>query len=403
MKDDTGPLLDPLTQTLPPRGRVIRWVSAAIGSGKLRIGQPLPSERVLAERLGVSRTAVRAALDEMAAEGAIDRPNGGRLRRVARVLPDPQGRNLMNDSLAIVSNVMLPTGNVGTGFQELYIKHQASVSIEAAGMHAMGIHPSRVLEMGIDQFLTHPPAGLLVVDEVAAGSQVHTLLKAVKGILPVVVHGAVPDMEDYDRVITDHYAGGKALTRWLIERGRRKILRVWLSDSNHYWLDRRSEGYVDGMREAGLEPLPVLRVPAGDRFSAVLLNTPPDAQPKVWNDQVRHIAGYLIDWFADPHQRPDAVMCMTDGHCVHVAAALRVFGIEPGRDVLLTGYDNNWHLVPYLRFESARPAATVEKHNAQCAQAMVQMLLDRIAGKLPPEPQCQCVAHELRVLEQASD
>lgn len=397
-------MLDPLMRSLPPRGRVMRWVSTAIGSGHLRIGQPLPSERVLAEQLGVSRTAVRAALDEMAADGAIDRPNGGRLRRVARapVQSAAVGASMvMDDTLAILSSTMVSPGPVVSGYQEAYIKHQAAVCIEDSGLHVMVVNPGKLLERGIQHFLGHPPAGLLVVDEVAENSPAHQVLAACSGTIPTVIHGRVPDLERYDRVITDHYAGGRMLTRWLIERGCRRVQRVWLSDEVHDWLTRRSEGCAETVREAGLPVLPEIRVPAADRLANTILSAPPKTQRKIWDDQVRRIAGYLIERFGgatNPDERPDAIVCMTDGHAVQVSAALRVFGLTPNKDVLVTGYDNNWHMVPYLRFESARPAATVEKHNDRCARDMVALLRERIAGELPPEPQCRSVEHELRPL-----
>lgn len=66
-----------------PRGRVIRWVRQAVERGDLQSGDPIPAERVLAHELGVSRTAVRAALRELQEAGALEKRDGSRARRVA--------------------------------------------------------------------------------------------------------------------------------------------------------------------------------------------------------------------------------------------------------------------------------------------------------------------------------
>src|SRR5690606_563687 len=112
--------------------------------------------------------------------------------------------------------------------------------------------------------------------------------------------------------------GAKALTQWLLARGRRRILRVWLSEHERHWLSRRSRGYCDAVQEAGVEALPELRIPGADRLGASMFSNPLDTQKRIWADQIRRIAGYLIEWFgtADPARRPDAIMCKTDGHAV---------------------------------------------------------------------------------------
>src|SRR5581483_5357714 len=54
-----------------------------IERGGLRIGQPLPSERELAERLGLSRVTVRKALAGLVEEGQLTQRRGAHLRRRA--------------------------------------------------------------------------------------------------------------------------------------------------------------------------------------------------------------------------------------------------------------------------------------------------------------------------------
>ena len=64
-------------------GRVevaIRAINDRIRDGRLRVGDPIPSEAGIAEDLGVSRTVVREALRALAALGVVDLGNGRRAR-----------------------------------------------------------------------------------------------------------------------------------------------------------------------------------------------------------------------------------------------------------------------------------------------------------------------------------
>lgn len=51
--------------------QIVRWLVTAIGDGRLARGEQLPSERVLAQALGVSRMTLRQALGELKRRGVI--------------------------------------------------------------------------------------------------------------------------------------------------------------------------------------------------------------------------------------------------------------------------------------------------------------------------------------------
>ena len=62
-----------------PRRSTCRWssaIAAAITCGRLKDGEALPPERILSERLEVSRTTVRKALDELTARGLVTSRQG---------------------------------------------------------------------------------------------------------------------------------------------------------------------------------------------------------------------------------------------------------------------------------------------------------------------------------------
>jgi len=68
-------------------------LKASILSGELPVGAPLPSERVLMERLGVGRPAVREAMQALAGLGLISISHGERAR-VRQLTPDSLFRQI---------------------------------------------------------------------------------------------------------------------------------------------------------------------------------------------------------------------------------------------------------------------------------------------------------------------
>ena len=56
--------------------QIVERIAAAITCGRFKDGEALPAERVLSERLDVSRTTVRKALDELTARGLITSRQG---------------------------------------------------------------------------------------------------------------------------------------------------------------------------------------------------------------------------------------------------------------------------------------------------------------------------------------
>lgn len=84
---DTFPRFDALERATRLSDRVADSILELITSATLRPGDRLPSERDLAARFGVSRTAVREALRSLTAKGVITIGSGGRAS-IARVKPD---------------------------------------------------------------------------------------------------------------------------------------------------------------------------------------------------------------------------------------------------------------------------------------------------------------------------
>ena len=95
---------------------------------------------------------------------------------------------------------------------------------------------------------------------------------------------------------------------------------------------------------------------------------------------------------------PDALLCPNDDRARSAVAAIRDLGLVPNRDILVAGYDNSIRPTAEDPTASLRPAVTVDKHNERSAQDIAELLLARMEGRLPAEPQARIHEHELVVL-----
>ena len=71
------------TGAAPGARRIHEWLKSQMADGSLAVGARLPSTRALALDLGVSRTTITAAYEQLAAEGYLETAQGARARVAA--------------------------------------------------------------------------------------------------------------------------------------------------------------------------------------------------------------------------------------------------------------------------------------------------------------------------------
>ena len=371
---------------LPARARVVSTVRRWIEQGQLVDGDPFPSERSLADRLQVARGTVRSAFDELRDEGLMGDLNGARVVRAAGQTSSQS--TLIDQSIAVATRSIGPqiTDRIESPGWELFIERGALDAVFDAGLHGICLHPERLGSgEGLQRLIAGRPAGVILGRHALEHPDGPGMVAAFQEAgIPLVVYGNGINTRQLDRVYSDHAAGSAMLTEHLVKKGCRRILRVWPSFGKPpYWLVDRDRGHEKAMQAAGLEPLEPLLLDTAfahtegraDRFS---LNQ-------------RAMAGYLLPLLSDPARRPDALMLASDGSLCWVDAAVRLFGLEPGRDIQIVGYDNYFTDLVDQGIHAATPAATVDKRNPEIGQQMVRLLIDRIEGRLGEEPQARVV------------
>jgi DNA-binding LacI/PurR family transcriptional regulator len=370
--------------------RVAGRLLALMVQGELAPGARLPAERELAERFGVSRRTVNLALEQLQEQGVVDQVSP-RIRRVANDLA-PRLRGLRRTVVVVTGRHADRSDRYGD---------DGMIDEALAGISEQGLQPVTRSHDSLDRaairhLVTQQPVGLVLLGQAAnsptgqaAARELLAIGVPVVGYTDVMVRDAVASLP-IDRVGSDQRAGGRLITEHLIARGCRRILRFWTTDSAHgpvrQWLVERDAGVRAALSEAGL---PLLAPPDPPPIANGL-----DPARAIFDRDVRIAAGFLAEHLlAD--EPVDAILARSDKEFVYLAAACRLLRREPGRDVLLAGYDHTLARYPERRWEPASPAATIDKRMAAIGHELVATMRQRLSGELVGGPVLRRIAPHL--------
>jgi len=185
---------------------------------------------------------------------------------------------------------------------------------------------------------------------------------------PVVQLGGAATSR-WDCVVMGEREGAQAVTRHLLETGRRRIAVVWNGAPGAQPSDDRFAGYLAALADHGVQHDPALVVSGSD-----------------WD---RRASGYeAMVGLLRSGAAFDAALCINDAIAAGVLRALRGHGVRVPEDVAVTGFDDT------DESEFTVPALTsVSPHQEEMVDLAVAMLVARIAGDDGPVRQVRTGAH----------
>ncbi len=360
-------------------GELAGWFTAQ----RFAPGAMLPSERTLGEALGLSRFQVRQGLAALERQGCIEAARDG-----WRMSGGTEEATLDGAVVVLAARSSAPRPGSATVPNQAPRIWQGMEA--AAGRH--GLRLVTVLSHDLDQgflrrLVRQRPVGLICLHDVVQSGQALAAVQAAwSAEIACVAAGDWVRPDEVDRwpadlVDGDHAGGAAALVRWLHARGAR---RPWLVGWRQQpalapcrWWAARQAGFAAACAESGLAAPPALDPYGNPQFTfdqAGLL------------DQARILAGFLLE----PLQAgADAFLMHNDGPALIISAALRLLGHRAEREVLVTGFDNCADSLPpdFRRLCPGGPLATYDKDEASIGARLVEVLVQRRSGRLPPEPQ----------------
>lgn len=190
---------------------------------------------------------------------------------------------------------------------------------------------------------------------ILAGTIYPNLLRRIQSIhMPFVAFSnnvvGMGDDQQYDQVGFDDFNGTLQVTRYLIGRGHRQI--VFAGDVSFPWLQRRFEGYSQGMRESRLKSVSIIAR---------------NAQSFVDFGQKS------VDRVLSRRPRPTAVVAGNDEIAYGLWRSLRQHALKVPGDISLVGFDDREEA---LLMDP--PLSTVRVHKEEIGETCMKMLLERL-------------------------
>lgn len=371
------------------RDRVARQLRAMIDEGTFAAGAALPSERELSAVLEAPRDAVRNALQSLTQEGWLH-PNGTTRRRLVKGVPQDEARGALGSTVVLLTAFPFDPLRLRSqnGWSE-YLDQGAAAAIHENGCHLLTFHLDR---MGDEwkRIVEQKPGGILVTDLFQRTAQVLPFLPQFSArSVPVVAYGDAKSVASFDRVASDHEGGGYALTQALLQHGYKRPLMLGSSHDDFYWIKVRRQGFERALSEAGLEITPLVD-PQGVALPATRPGKSPSEKEAEFETRARLLSSFLIPHLTGAN-RADAILAASDDWVPLVMRACRLFGLEPNRDIAVTGYDNYWLDLPDRAFEPEPPLFSVDKHNEETGRKLLELLWKRKNRELDAAPQRELV------------
>ncbi|MFN0171473.1 MAG: LacI family DNA-binding transcriptional regulator, partial [Bryobacteraceae bacterium] len=269
--------------------------------------------------------------------------------------PNVLARSLRRQSTKVVG-VLVP--DLANPFSSELIQGIESVLLEQ-GYNCFITASLRSVEReksALAAFIDHRVDGLLVATrETRTGNE--ALADAVERGTRVVTIGREFHHDRVDHVTADHWRGAFDATAHLIGLGHKKIGFLGASIINGAGL-RRFAGYLDALREHGIEPKPAWIVgPAGESPT-----------------YSTHEDGYAgIKQLLAQRTRPTAVLCRNDFTAIGALRAVRDLGRTVPGDIAVVGFDN----IPISAYMQP-PLTTVEQPTAEQGRLAGRMLVERL-------------------------
>ena len=213
-----------------------------------------------------------------------------------------------------------------------------------------------------------------VIISPAIGTSASDIRKIEENHLPVVMIARGIDGVKVPTFRGDDKKGIYMATRHLLRAGHRDIAFIGGRRETSTGRDRRA-GYLSALEEARIEPRPEFQM----------------------GSESTRIAGYqCVSTMFGKGIRPTAVVCFNDLVAIGVMNGLRDMGLEPGKDVSVTGYDD------ISEAEIAAPALTsVWNGQQEVGERAARAMISILAGNEPARERV-LIEPQLRIRDSTS-
>ena len=354
-----------------PTNSVTSALRDQIRSGNYKAGDWLPSERAIAEDLGVNRRVVRTAINELVQNGLIvRRPHcrpivgGAPADLIGRAAAEAEAPPLYSNIIAL----LMWHGN--DQFERTFTTQQRifwgmNQALADAGYHAVYVELGGRITSDMDNAVREAEHLRYIINRGFGGAVFYPyayrynreLVEEVRRKIPLVTIDRQVDGVDTDYVGVDNYRAMYDTVMHLVGEGHRRI--AYITKNEHIRpVQDRVQGYIDAMRAADLNEL-VLCIPTAGL-----------SQPWTSIDAVFRLP---------KGERPTAAVVFNDYSAVDLAEHLAELGLSIPGDVALTGFDDIALTLP-----NGVGLTTAAQPYEEIGRKAVEVLLQRINDRSAP-------------------
>ncbi len=293
--------------TVPAHAQVRSQILELIRDGVLAVGEKLPPEPEIAQRLGVSRMTANKAILALVSEGLLTREKG-RGTFVTEVRPTELHRCIV----AIPEDLSTALDNYYFG--ALYWAVHAEL-----GGRGVSVEVHRLSAAISDQTSGGSDCGLIVISP--AEDSLEDLLTFSRQGSPIVILGASWGDYGFNLVDSDNFLGAGLAVNHLADLGHRRILFVGAAPESSNTIDR-----VRGFRLA----MKARQIPLSDE-DVWVVNHPECLDPETEIALAQRLA---------KSDRPTAVFAAGPVLAMQVLAVAQRSGLSVPDDLSIIGYDD---------------------------------------------------------------
>jgi LacI family transcriptional regulator len=323
---------------------------------------PVPSEhfdmahsiRALAEQLGLSISTVSRALNGYKDVNADTRQRVIDAARASGYRPNPTARRLVSGKTGAIGLIApITIGEFGIAGFSRFVEGAASRLYEAGYYLLANALPTAAPDReAYDRFIGGGWVdGVILRQTLSDDPRIHRL-QATR--FPFASYGRTAEAVDMAWVDADDEAAFRRLTARLLARGHRRLALINAPEAFNFARLRRC-GFEQALAAAGVSA-----------EGARVVNLEP-------SESIAHQATLELLAQAAP---PTALICASDAVALAAMAACRERGLEPGRDIAVTGFGNT----PASAYAQP-PLTTLESFEYDNGRQVASLLLRRLAGE----------------------
>jgi len=345
--------------SVPLYQQLLNTIRELILTGQWNSGTRLPTEDEFIAELGVSRITVRQALGAAVEENLLVRVAGR-----GTFVAERESVSKIHGFIGFVTPTLSHSFNVQPllGVESI---------IKQEGYHLIFSTSEGTIEKENQCLRQLDFQGVVgyIISPVYSDVTDRYLKELVDRNCPVVQIDRRVDGLQADLVSVDHYGGGYAITRHLIDQGYTDILFFGRHPLELFSINERYRAYQAALKDAGLTQRPPVLI--RDDMSEIdyqsihqIVRQP--QHPKITN---------LINWFREGNL-PQAIVAMNDLHALLILEAAHYAGLRVPEDIAIVGFDD-------LDFTSSLhpPLTTVAQPPYQIGVTAAKKLLSRIRGE----------------------